>query len=59
VQQALQTSMWMYPAEPGAARAEVLQRHAAEPARFDNPPAALASERLRSWQDRWVRTVLR
>jgi thiamine transport system substrate-binding protein len=59
VQQALQTSMWMYPAEPGVALAEVLQRHAAQPAQVDNPPAAQASERLRAWQDRWVRTVLR
>jgi len=59
VQQALQTSMWMYPAEPGAARAEVLKQHAPEPTRFDNPPADRASEQLRAWQDRWVRTVLR
>jgi thiamine transport system substrate-binding protein len=59
VQQALQTSMWMYPAEPGVARAELLQRHAAEPARFDNPATEPASAQLRSWQDRWVKTVLR
>ncbi|NIM42131.1 MAG: thiamine ABC transporter substrate-binding protein [Hydrogenophaga sp.] len=59
VQQALQTSMWMYPAEPGAARAEVLKKHAPEPTRFDNPPAERASEQLRAWQDRWVKTVLR
>lgn len=59
VQEALQTSMWMYPAEPGAARAEVLRKHAPEPARFDNPAAERASEQLRAWQDRWVKTVLR
>lgn len=59
VQQALQTSMWMYPAEPGAPRAEVLQRHAVEPARFDNTGAAPSPEQLRAWQDRWVKTVLR
>lgn len=59
VQQALQTSMWMYPAEPGVARAEVLQKHAVEPSRFDNPPPERAAERLRAWQDRWVRTVIR
>ncbi|HSX93106.1 MAG TPA: thiamine ABC transporter substrate-binding protein [Hydrogenophaga sp.] len=59
VQEALQTSMWMYPAEPGAARAEVLKKHAPEPTRFDNPPAERASEQLRAWQDRWVKTVLR
>lgn len=59
VQQALQTSMWMYPAEPGTPRAELLRRHAAEPARFDNPPSEPAGDTLRAWQDRWVRTVLR
>ncbi|MBL0917810.1 MAG: thiamine ABC transporter substrate-binding protein [Hydrogenophaga sp.] len=59
VQQALQTHMWMYPAEPGVARAELLQRHAAEPTRFDNPAAEPASTALRAWQDRWVKTVLR
>lgn len=59
VQQALQTSMWMYPAEPGTARAEVMQRHAVEPVRFDNPPPERAAERMRAWQERWVRTVLR
>jgi len=59
VQQALQTSMWMYPAEPGTPLADLLQRHAAEPARIDNPATEPAADTLRAWQDRWVRTVLR
>ncbi|MBX3611006.1 MAG: thiamine ABC transporter substrate-binding protein [Hydrogenophaga sp.] len=59
VQQALQTSMWMYPAEPGAARAEVMRQHAPEPTRFDNTGSAPSPEQLRAWQDRWVRVVLR
>lgn len=59
VQQALQTSMWMYPAEPGTPLADLLQRHAAEPARIDNPATEPSGDTLRAWQDRWVRTVLR
>lgn len=59
VQQALQTSMWMYPAEPGVPTAELLQRHAAEPARFDNTGAEPSAEQVRAWQNRWVKTVLR
>jgi thiamine transport system substrate-binding protein len=59
VQQALQTSMWMFPAEPGVARADVMRQHAGEPPRFDNPPPELASEKARAWQERWTRVVLR
>lgn len=58
-QQALQTSMWMYPAEAGAPRVELLQRHAPEPPHFHNPPPERASQQQRAWQDRWVKTVLR
>ena len=39
VQQALQTEMWMYPAQAGTPRAEVM-RHAAEPTAFEAPAAA-------------------
>ncbi len=39
VQEALQTTMWMYAAEPRTPRPEVL-RHAPEPAAFDNPSQA-------------------
>ena len=44
VQEALQTSMWMLPAEPKTARADAMARHAPEPAAFDNPtPEQLAA----------------
>jgi len=57
VQQALQTSMWMYPVEPGVARDPVMQ-HAAEPAAFES----LTPEQLgqaAKWQQRWTRVVLK
>jgi len=59
VQQALQTSMWMYPAEAGAPRAEVMKQHASEPAAFDNPPAAEAMAKNKAWLQRWNRVVLK
>ena len=51
--------MWMFPAEAGVARADVMRQHANEPTRFDNPPPELASEKARAWQERWTRVVLR
>lgn len=59
VQQALQTSMWMYPAEADAPLVEVMRRHAPRPERFDNPPPARALAQARAWQDRWTRVVLK
>lgn len=59
VQQALQTSMWMYPAEAGAPRAEVMKQHASEPAAFNNPPAAEAMAKNKAWLQRWTRVVLK
>lgn len=58
VQQALQTSMWMYPVEAGAARHEVM-RHAPEPSAFDNPTPELIAQKGQAWVDRWTRTVLK
>ncbi|MEZ5643772.1 MAG: thiamine ABC transporter substrate-binding protein [Burkholderiaceae bacterium] len=57
VQQALQTSMWMFPVESGVPRDPVMQ-HADEPAVFD----ALTPEQLgkaAAWQQRWTRVVLK
>jgi thiamine transport system substrate-binding protein len=57
VQRALQTSMWMYPVEPGVARDPVMQ-HATEPADF----VSLTPEQLgqaAQWQQRWTRVVLK
>jgi thiamine transport system substrate-binding protein len=58
VQQALQTSLWMYPAVPGTARAEAL-RHAVEPAAFDNPAPEALAQRTGDWVTRWTQVVLK
>jgi thiamine transport system substrate-binding protein len=59
VQEALQTSMWMLPVEPGAARADVMRRFAPEPERFDNPTPEQLADRAADWVQRWTRVVLR
>lgn len=59
VQQALQTSMWMLPAEAGAARVDVMQQHASEPTAYNNPPAAQMGRQGKAWQQRWTRVVLK
>ena len=59
VQQALQTTMWMYPAEAGAPRVDVMRAHAPEPTAFDNPPAAEMAAKGRGWLQRWTSTVLK
>jgi len=58
VQEALQTSMWMFAAEPRTNRPEVL-RHAVEPTVFDTPtPEAIAAKGA-DWVDRWTKVVLK
>lgn len=59
VQQALQTTMWMYPAEVGAARADLIKRHAVEPSTYDNPASAEAAGKSKAWLQRWTKTVLK
>lgn len=59
VQQALQTTMWMYPAEVGAARADLIKRHAVEPSTYDNPASAEAAAKSKAWLQRWTKTVLK
>ncbi len=51
VQEALQTSMWMFPAEPGVARAEVM-RHAIEPTLFDTLSSETIAEKGPDWVSR-------
>ena len=58
VQDALQTSMWMYAAEPRTARPEVL-RYAVEPTVFDNPSPEAIAAKGGDWVDRWTRVVLK
>ena len=59
VQQSLQTSMWMYPAEVGTVRAELLKRHASEPSSYDNPASGEAARQSRAWLQRWTKVVLK
>ena len=58
VQQGLQTSMWMFPVEAGAARVDVM-RHAVEPAAFDNPTPEAIAAKGSDWVSRWTRVVLK
>lgn len=59
VQQALQTTMWVFPAEAGAPRVEVMQRYAVEPSRFDALTQPLTPLQAKAWLQRWSRTVLK
>jgi thiamine transport system substrate-binding protein len=54
----LQTSMWMYAAEPRTPRPDVM-RHAAEPTAFDNPCRRDDAARGADWVSRWTRVVLK
>jgi thiamine transport system substrate-binding protein len=58
VQQALQTRLWMYPAEPGTPLEPVLQ-HAQEPTRFETVPLQQLSAQAALWQRRWTQVVLK
>lgn len=58
VQEALQTSMWMFPAEPGVARADVM-RLAPEPASYDSLSQDVILARSSEWISRWTRVVLK
>ena len=58
VQEALQTSMWMYAVEPRTPQPDVL-RHAAEPAAFDNPSPETIAAKGSDWVSRWTTVVLK
>jgi thiamine transport system substrate-binding protein len=58
VQQQMQTEMWMYPAEAGVARADVM-KFAPEPAAFDAPAEKDLAARGADWVARWTRVVLK
>lgn len=58
VQEALQTSMWMYPVEAHTPMAEVM-RHAAEPTVFESLPAETIADKGTAWIARWTQTVLK
>ena len=56
VQQQMQTEMWMYPAEAGVARADVM-KFAPEPAAFDTPAEKDLAARGADWVARWTRVL--
>lgn len=58
VQEALQTTMWMYPVEARTPRPDVM-RHAQEPANFDNPSGETIAARGADWVSRWTSVVLK
>lgn len=58
VQQQMQTEMWMYPAEVGVARAEVM-KFAPEPAMFDAPSDKDIADKGAAWVARWTKVVLK
>jgi thiamine transport system substrate-binding protein len=58
VQLALQTSLWMYPAEPGTPRHAVMQ-HAQEPLQFETMPLRQLTAQAALWQRRWTQVVLK
>jgi thiamine transport system substrate-binding protein len=58
VQQAMQTEMWMYPAQADTARADVM-RFAPEPSGFDNPGTQAIAMQSAAWVSRWTQVVLK
>lgn len=59
VQQSLQTTMWMFPAEAGTPRVAVMQQHATEPAAFDALATPLTEQQAKTWLRRWTQVVLK
>jgi thiamine transport system substrate-binding protein len=59
VQAALQTSMWVLPADARTPRADVISRHSSEPMFSDTPSPQQLAEQGSAWIRRWTRTVLR
>ena len=58
VQEAQQTSMWMFPFDARTPRAEVMH-HATEPATFESLPSELIARKSSQWVSRWTRVVLK
>ena len=59
IQEALQTTMWVFPAEANAVRADVIKQHAVEPTAFDALKAPLTDAQAKTWLQRWTKTVLK
>ena len=58
VQTAMQTEMWMYPAEAGVAKADAF-RFAPEPTAFNAPSDADIAAKGSDWVARWTKVVLK
>ena len=58
VQEALQTSMWMFPVDARAPRADIM-RHAVEPTSVDSMPPEQIAEKASQWVSRWTQVVLK
>jgi thiamine transport system substrate-binding protein len=58
VQEAMQTTMWMFPMQATTKRADVM-KYAAEPGKFESLPAAVIAEKGAGWINRWTKTVLK
>jgi thiamine transport system substrate-binding protein len=58
VQEALQTTMWMFAVEPGTPRPDVL-RHAPEPTQFEDPAPQAVASKGSDWVSRWTKVVLK
>lgn len=58
VQEALQTSMWMFPVQAQTPRAEVM-RHAPEPTVFESLATDIIAEKGSQWVSRWTQVVLK
>jgi thiamine transport system substrate-binding protein len=58
VQEALQTSMWMFPAEARTPRPEVM-RHGPEPTAYDSLSADVIADKGAQWVSRWTQVVLK
>ena len=58
VQQGLQTEMWMFPVEPGVARADAM-RFAPEPTAHSSPNPTDIASKGGDWVARWTKVVLK
>ena len=58
VQEALQTSRWMFPAEARTPRPEVM-RHGPEPTAYDSLSADVIADKGAQWVSRWTQVVLK
>jgi thiamine transport system substrate-binding protein len=58
-QEALQTTMWVFPAVSDAPRVDVIKQHAVEPAKVDELKAAVTEAQSKGWLQRWTKPVLK